>query len=249
MDNLTTQTTALPAKVEDLSRFVIIGREKLNALRAEIRAIQKCELAREVYEQKLEEQRMLSDLILDASVKIGEFTKTLPKSTGGRPEKTRGNVAPSFHSKEQTIEEMGFSKDQVKRFERMADHPEIVEQVKADAKAQNKPSTQTEVLRRIQQSEKVIDFAAKRDEHFEEERRRIDADSKAYTKFLDCVYAVLKYDDTDSELEAVSRAIFDLDSEVDAISRAIAKLTDIRAVLIRKGAKNGKVSGDFKRST
>jgi len=58
----------------------------------------------EVYEQKREEQRLLAELILDASVKLGEFTRDIPKSVGGRPEKTLDSAVQSFEKpKQETI--------------------------------------------------------------------------------------------------------------------------------------------------
>lgn len=42
------QENKLPSTIEDLSRFVLIGREKLVAVRAEIRAINKVGLAQAV---------------------------------------------------------------------------------------------------------------------------------------------------------------------------------------------------------
>lgn len=66
----------------------MVGREKLVSVRAEIRAIDKLNLAEEVRTQKKEEAMMLSEALLDAEVKIGELTRVLPKSVGGRPEKT-----------------------------------------------------------------------------------------------------------------------------------------------------------------
>ena len=47
MSNITVTTSQLPTNIEDLSKFVLIGREKLVAVRAEIRAIEKVGLARE----------------------------------------------------------------------------------------------------------------------------------------------------------------------------------------------------------
>lgn len=55
MNEVIAQSRQLPDNIEDLARFVLIGREKLTAVRAEIRAIKAVELAAEVHEQKLEE--------------------------------------------------------------------------------------------------------------------------------------------------------------------------------------------------
>ena len=52
---ITTSQTQLPDTIPDLAKFVLIGRDKLKAVRAEIHAIDKVGMAREVYQQKLEE--------------------------------------------------------------------------------------------------------------------------------------------------------------------------------------------------
>lgn len=57
MNNLTTYREQLPDSIEDLSKFVLVSEEKIQALRAEIRAIKKVHLAKEVYEQKLAEAK------------------------------------------------------------------------------------------------------------------------------------------------------------------------------------------------
>lgn len=84
MADLTLYNANLPDNIEDLSKFVLIGREKLASVRAEIRAIDKLNLAKEVRDQKLEESRMLGEALLDAEVKVGEFLKQIPKAPGVR---------------------------------------------------------------------------------------------------------------------------------------------------------------------
>ena len=73
----------LPTVIEDLAKFVLVGREKLVSIRAEIRAIDKLQLAEAVREQKRDEARMLSEALLDAEVRIGELFKQIPKASGG----------------------------------------------------------------------------------------------------------------------------------------------------------------------
>jgi len=82
-NELTAVNSNLPSTMEDLSRFVLIGREKLNAVRAEIRAIEKVGLAQEVREQKLKEAQDISEAVLDAEVRIGELMNQVPKATKG----------------------------------------------------------------------------------------------------------------------------------------------------------------------
>lgn len=80
MNELATyEQSGLPGTIEDLSRFVLVGREKLTAVRAAIRAIDRVQLAQEVRNQKMDEARMLSEALLDAEVRLGEMTKQMQR--------------------------------------------------------------------------------------------------------------------------------------------------------------------------
>ena len=83
MSEIIERRSDLPAKLDELSKFVLIGREKLIAVRAEIRAIDKVGLATEVRQQKLREAQDISEAVLDAEVRIGELMREVPKASGG----------------------------------------------------------------------------------------------------------------------------------------------------------------------
>ncbi len=166
----------LPDNLKDLSVFVLVGREKLTAVRAEIRAIEKLELAEEVRQQKREEARMLGEALLDAEVRIGELTKRIPKGSG-RPEKILNSGVNNFVSnsgatsaekildsdvqnfesnietevlpqktKAEVLADMGFGLMQVNRYETLADNKDLVEQVKAEAREKDEIPTRSKVL-------------------------------------------------------------------------------------------------------
>ena len=142
----------LPTKFEDLSKFVLIGREKLVAIRAEIRAIDKVGIAQEVRKQKLEEAQYISEAVLDTEVKIGELMKALPKASGGdRRSKNfkRDSGVPFEKSKGQEIKDVGFNKKQAQRFEALASNPELVERAKAEARANDDIVSRSQVLSMI----------------------------------------------------------------------------------------------------
>jgi hypothetical protein len=154
MDNLvSTNGYQLPVNIEDLSKFVLVGREKLISVKAEIRAIDKIGFAKEVREQKREEAHMLAEALLDAEARIGELLKEIPKASGGKPFHT-SNTAVTSKPKESVIKEMGFTKMQVSRFETLADNLDVIEQVKAEAIEKEELPTRTEVLRRVQKNTK-----------------------------------------------------------------------------------------------
>lgn len=131
MTDIIVTNSSLPSTIEDLSRFVLVGREKLTAVRAEIRAIDKVGLAQEVRAQKLAEAQDISEAVLDAEVRLGELMSKLPKNNVGRPEKNIDTAVDNFlPSKRQVIEEAGFTQKQAERFQTLAAHPELVAQAK-----------------------------------------------------------------------------------------------------------------------
>ena len=80
MSEIINANHALPTTIDDLSKFVLVGREKLVAVRAEIRAIEKVGLAQEVRTQKLAEAQDIAEAVLDAEVRIGELMSKVPKN-------------------------------------------------------------------------------------------------------------------------------------------------------------------------
>lgn len=147
MNELSTTVKQLPDNLEDLTRFTLIGREKLNSVRAEIRAIEKIGLAKEVHEQKLQEAQEIAEAVLDAEAKIGELTSKMEKAQGFAS--IHPNGGKNVKTKTERLEEIGLNKNQASRFENLAQHPEIVEKAKADARAEGRIVTRQDVLNRI----------------------------------------------------------------------------------------------------
>ena len=226
----------LPQKPDDLAKLVIIGTEKLAALRAEIRAIKRADLAKEVYDMKIEEQNRLAALILDASVKLGEFSKQLPTSSGGRPSKTTDTCVESSRTKRDQIIELGLHPKQAERYEAMASHPEIVEQVKAEARERGEAPTQTEVLKRIKAANNVTAFTDVQQVGLRKDFQRIDREHEIYKQYSECIFSILTFDDSDERIEAIAFAAGSIVQEEEFIQNAISKLTSIKHRLILKGA-------------
>ena len=142
MTDLIVREDNLPASLEDLSKFVLIGRDKLQAVRAEINALQKLNVAEEVLAQKKAEQADIGAVVLLAEMKCGQLLKQMPKVGVGRPKEiirdAPNNLADSEietpKPKLEVAKELGFSKDQVAQFQTLANNPEIVNQTIAEAK-------------------------------------------------------------------------------------------------------------------
>lgn len=159
MNEITMRQQQLPDSIEDLSKFVLVGREKLNAVRAEIRAINKVGLAQEVYQQKLAEAQDIADAVLDAEVRMGQLTAAIPKAQGKRTDiQLTDSVVGK--SKKDVLEEAKISERTAERFETLAKHPEVVKQAKAKAREENRIVTRQDVLKTIRKEEKAAERKA-----------------------------------------------------------------------------------------
>lgn len=185
MNDLQITSSNLPAQPEELAKFILVGREKLVAVRAEIRAIEKVGLAQEVRVQKLREAQDISDAVLDAEVRIGELMSKVPKASGGdrRSEAFKNDTAVVFEkAKADVIRDAGLKPWQVQRFQTMAAHPELVAEAKAEARENDDIVTRDKVLGKVQ---------AKRQEEERKKRaeadERIEASRQSTQAFLDTV--------------------------------------------------------------
>lgn len=162
---------ALPTAIEDLSRFVLIGREKLVAVRAEIRAIDKVGVAQGVRAQKLKEAQEISEAVLDAEVKIGELMSATPKAVNqyardsGVTSKTDALKQAGFTGTDEKIRQMAH------RFETLAAHPEIVEQAKAEARENDDIVSRSLVLEKVK-AKKREELRAQRDSAIQDQIER-----------------------------------------------------------------------------
>ena len=104
------------------------------------REIIKLDLATGVREQKKEEATMLAGALLDAEARIGDLLSETEHRGGSA---TAGTSHPL---------PKGINKKQSHIFQTLADHPEVIEQVKAEAKENDDLPTRTEVLRKIKEN-------------------------------------------------------------------------------------------------
>lgn len=238
MNEITVQAKQLPDNLPDLAAFVLVGREKLTAVRAEIRAIDKLQLAEDVRQQKRDEAQMLSEALLDAEVRIGELTKAIPKAppdrgnqyTGGKPTA----LSQSQKSKSEVITDLGFTPKQVERFEILANNPDVVEQVKREARENDDIPTRTRVIDIVQQRKKA-------------ENARIEESSKIYKQFHSSMFGLLTIETEHNRLEMLANWIEDcrgisVSDYIKDIGRTIEKLESIRAFFINyeRRTSNGK---------
>jgi len=234
MNELVVQTSNLPDTLEDLAKFVLVGREKYNAVRAEIRAIDKLKLAEKVREQKRAEAQMISEAVLDAEVRLGQLFKALQPKPGKRTDiELRSDSGTRLDkSKEEVIEDLGFSKTQAYSFETLAENADIVEQVKAEARENDEFPTRARIL-------DLAAYQKKQEAEFDEYDAFQDSRVKVYKDFLKIIDVIADFDITEYKMNAL-RANFDavltIEEHIGYINESIEKLNIIKSE-IWKGKK------------
>lgn len=225
MNEISIRENQLPDNLSDLAAFVLVGREKLTAVRAEIRAIDKLQLAEDVRQQKRDEAFMLSEALLDAEMRIGELTKRLPTKQGARTDKelTDSAVAKLNKTKSEVIKGLGFTSKQVERFEVLANNPDVVEQVKREARENDDLPTRTRVIDIVQQRKKT-------------ENEVIEQSSHIYKQFHNSVFGILTLETDNGNLSMLSKWIdeckgISINDYISDIGRTIEKLENIRTYL------------------
>lgn len=163
--NLIKSGQQLPARMEDLAQFVLIGTEQLTAVRAAIRALDKLNVASDVYHQKLQEAQDLGEAVLDAKVKVGELALAAPKATGHQ--ENRGNryitqedreseadFVFSTSGKQEIAKSIGVQWRTIQDWQQLAQHPELVEEAKQQARQSGEIVGSTVALQLIKKQQK-----------------------------------------------------------------------------------------------
>ena len=230
------QNQNLPGKIEDLAKFVLVGREKLVSVRAEIRAINKLELAEEVREQKKEEAQMLAEALIDAEVRIGDLLKQIPKASGGDRKsieiKNRTNAKfDKQETKQEVITRLGFNKDQANRFETMASNKDIVEQVKAEARENEDIPTRTRVLQLVKEKTKE----EKDTEYLRKQFKEIERIKGTEIRMHEAIYKIQTVEVNEENVQIWLDGLEDYRKEtlIDDIDEIISKYEFIKEIWLK----------------
>lgn len=157
LNDLITTTKQLPDTLPELTRFVLVGREKLASVRAEIRAIQKVGLAKEVLEQKKTEAQEIAELVTLSEIQIGKMLKEIPKASGGdrKTDNFKKHINVEFEKpKTEAVKELGFSRRQAEQFQQMAAHEDIVHEAIMEARENDDVISRNAVMQKISEAKK-----------------------------------------------------------------------------------------------
>lgn len=147
----------LPENIDELAKFALIGRDKLQAVRAEIAAIKKVGLASDVLEQKRAEAQEIAELVTISEMRMGEMLREIPKASGGdrRSESFKNQPAVNFEkTKSESLSDIGITRNAASQYQQMAEHPDLVEQAIAEARENDDIVSRAAVLKKIHDAKK-----------------------------------------------------------------------------------------------
>ena len=146
----TYERTQLPDTIEDLTKFVLVGKTALNAYMMKLQRVNRLSTAQEIRDQTLKEAQEVSTALIAAEQKIGELLLSIPTASGKRTDlETSSDRKEEVKTKTETVKEMGYSKNDVSDYQQMAKNPEVVQKVIDEAMARGEVVTKASVMREI----------------------------------------------------------------------------------------------------
>jgi N6-adenosine-specific RNA methylase IME4 len=142
---LTRHTTHLPATVEELNQFILIGKEKIKAHQAKIRAINAVGMADAARRATLSDAQDLATAVIYAEAKMGELLKGSSKGT--------------FKKGGETSLPPGLSKRTSHQARTIADNPRSVETAISQAIKNDDIPTPNKVYKLIKQEERATSIS------------------------------------------------------------------------------------------
>ena len=181
----------LPDNLVDLTQFVLVNKSKLNAYMLKLRTINKVPDAQAIHAQTLEEAQQVSAALIAAEKRIGEITRAIPKQSGGINQYNKEeNSTRVEKSKSEIIAEMGYSKDEISDYQRMAKHPEIVNEVIEAKIAAGEIVTRADVMKQIKAHDKELKKKdaqlQQKDSKINELKSKISLLEKTLSNITDC---------------------------------------------------------------
>ena len=139
---ITTRRDYLPATVEELNTFILIGKQKLVAQKAKIKAILDTRMAIAAQEAALADAQDMAEILLDAEVRMGEILEAIPDKKASSGGGSRSIPHDITHKQSHQAQTLSKNKD-------------IVEQVKAEARENGEIPTASKVYQIIKDKPKT----------------------------------------------------------------------------------------------
>ena len=141
----------LPATVDELIDFVIIGNEAIKAWKNKVRALDKVELANDAHKQSLHDGQRMGELVLLAEAKLGELLSKIDKSESYTGFGKRNSVLPVDKRESHYAQEI-------------YRHPTIMHTVIAETIDKQDIPTRHDVLKAIKENKREVKIQAQKQE-------------------------------------------------------------------------------------
>ena len=226
MNELITQTAHLPDTIEDLTKFVLVGKANLNAYMIRLRTVNRLSMAQEIRNQTLEETQELANALIAAEQRIGELLLNLPTSQGRRTDiTTSGHGCPEVETKSEAVARMGYGEREAKDYQQMAKNPDIVRKVIEDATANGEVVTKAAVMKQIQQAKAEAREEARQESRATIEQLRRDNRTLANRAAgKTTIVAPEGYEDTLRQLESAQHTAQRAEEDFQRVRREYADL-------------------------
>lgn len=142
-DLILKEVSHLPATIDELREFILIGKAKLKVYQHKVKLIKDLGLAKQVKDQALEDGQDVGEAILWAEAKLGELLK---KATPGLKTTLPGGGR-------QKAEYAGMDHRRAGQARKLSDHPEMIKEVIKEARKNEDLPTRTAVLSKIREKQ------------------------------------------------------------------------------------------------
>lgn len=147
-DLILKQASQLPATIEELQEFILVGKAKLKTYHIKVKLIKDLNLAKKVKEQALEDGQNVGEAILWAEARLGEL---IDKCSG--PPQHFGPKHLPIGGRQKKFEELGFKQRTAFKSVQISKHPELIEEVIKEARENEDLPTKTAVLSKIREKQ------------------------------------------------------------------------------------------------
>jgi len=142
MTDLTLRKTQLPAKIEDLVEYILVGKQVLNAQKAKLQAITVLEKGLAAKEAALEDTQILAEILLYAEAKLGGILEKTEFTKGGR-----GKTGSSGGT---SLQDINIDKKQSHYAQELSRHEDVIAEIVTKARKTGEIPLRQQVLRQIQ---------------------------------------------------------------------------------------------------
>lgn len=149
MNDIALTNTSLPERFEDVAAFAIVAQEKLKSVRAEISAVKRLGLAKDILAQKILEAQEIAEVKTRAEIRLGELTAAMPTASGARTDITSPPTGERLITKQEALNKVGIRNQSASEYERMAAHPDIVEQAIAEARDKGDVVSRSGIMKKV----------------------------------------------------------------------------------------------------